>query len=88
MGELKITDEQYNSTWRAMLKVFHGIIAGTPPVEKVKKSLLDLCQSAENTNLLTGNQKAGINGRCQSYINGTYGLDPMKKEYMDSKSKT
>lgn len=73
MGELKVTDEQINTQWVSMLKVFETIIDGNPPIEKVKDKLEGLKLSAGNSVLLTARQKEGIVGRCNHYLKGEYG---------------
>ena len=82
-----ITDKEYIEKWVSMLKVFNTIIKDNPPVEKVKKSLEDLIQSASITPLLTGAQKDGIVSRCQNYMNGTYGVNKIKSNYIKENDK-
>lgn len=85
-GTKVITDEMRITKWRAMLGTFEKIIKGFPSVQSVKEDLEALSESAKNTNLLTGAQKDAIVARCRNYINGTYGVNKTKTEYINSKA--
>ena len=85
--EPKIKDAQYLAEWRSMLDTFAGMIDKNPPVEKVKDDLLELMEAAKNTFYLTGAQKDAICARCRNYINGVYGKNKQKDDYIESQSK-
>lgn len=78
--ESKVTDEQYVSQWRSMLKIFKDLIATTPKPETVKDELLELREEAINTYLLTSAQKRGITERVDNYLNGSYGRNLSKEK--------
>jgi len=82
----RITDTEIIAEWRSMLNVFAETIKGNPPVEDVKEDLEQLMEEAKNTFLLTGAQKDAIVARCRNYINGTYGVNKTKTEYISSKA--
>lgn len=67
-----VTDSQRNQKFDSMLKVFSSIIAGNPPVDKVKEKLIGLQKSAQQS-VLTLRQASAIYDRCKYYIDGTYG---------------
>lgn len=81
-----ITDEQRITKWRVMIASFEKLIKGYPSPESVKEDLEALSEAAMTTNLLTGGQKDGIVARCRNYINGTYGVNKTKSEYISSKA--
>lgn len=70
--------------WRTMLSVFETIIEGRPAPEKVKQKLEDLSEAAAITSLLSTRQKDGIVARCRNYINGNYGNDAIKANYIQN----
>lgn len=77
-----VTDAKINEKWQSMIKVFKAITDSNPPVEKVREKLVALKESATNTALLTPRQREGITDRCNNYLNGTYGVNSIKEEYM------
>lgn len=77
-----ISDEMYITKWRAMLAAFEKLIKGFPAPESVKEDLMALSESAGLTNLLTPRQKTGITDRCRNYINGDYGVNKTKSQYI------
>ena len=81
-----IKDVDILAEWRSMLDTFAGIIDKNPPVEKVKDDLLELKEAAKASNLLTGLQVSAICTRCDNYINGVYGKNKTKDEYMANHS--
>ena len=78
-------DELCIAKWNSMLEMFKKIIEKDPAPEKVKDKLLELKKAAINTHHLTERQKEGILARCDNYLNGTYGKDEKKKDYIETK---
>lgn len=79
----RITDADILAEWRSMLNTFAETIKGNPPVEDVKEDLEELMDMAKNTFLLTGPQKDAICARCRNYINGVYGVNKVKTDYLN-----
>jgi len=76
--EKKIKDSERNAKFDSMLKIFAEIIDGNPPIDKVKDELVELKEACQSTGLLTLRQSDAIIGRCNNYLNGTYGVDKVK----------
>lgn len=85
-NEPKIKDAEFIAEWRSMLNTFAGIIDKKPAPEKVKEELEELMEAAKLTIYLTGAQKDAIVARCRNYINGNYGVDKIKTDYVSSKA--
>lgn len=83
-----ITDAMRIAKWNAILATFKKVIDGNPTPESVKDTLSSLSEAAMTTNLLTGGQKDGIVARCRNYMNGTYGVNKAKTDYISSNSKS
>lgn len=79
-----IKDVEYITEWRSMLDTFAETIKGNPPVEKVRGDLEAIMEAAKNTFYLTGPQKDAIVTRCRNYINGVYGVNKIKDEYLNT----
>lgn len=56
-----------------LLKKFNDLVGSNPPVDKIKKELLEIKDSARNNNALNFRQKDSIVARVDNYIAGTYG---------------
>lgn len=79
-----VSDEQYIAKWKSLLEMLFKIIEKDPAPEKVKDKLLELKEVAANSNHLTERQKNGIMSRCDNYINGTFGKDSKKSDYIET----
>lgn len=84
--EPKIKDVEYIAEWRSMLNIFSETVEGNPPVSEVKEDLLAIMEAAKNTFYLTGAQRDAICARCRNYINGVYGLNKVKDDYLNKNS--
>jgi len=84
--KIAIKDVDILAEWRSMLDTFAGIIEKNPPVENVKDDLLELKDAAKASNLLTGLQVSAICTRCDNYINGVYGVNKIKTDYLNANS--
>jgi hypothetical protein len=80
----KPTDTEINAKWTSMLKMFHKIIDGNPAPEKVKEKLMELQDIAKNAAILTVRQVEGIYMRCQNYMDGNWGTNSKRADYMAS----
>lgn len=80
--EPKIKDVEYIAEWRSMLDTFSETIKGNPSVDKVKGDLMSLIEVASNTTYLKMAQKDAIIARCRNYINGSYGKNQVKTNYI------
>lgn len=73
----KISDQEFNTNWDSMLKMFHGLVAAKADGEEYE-ALISL---AKNTVALTPRQREGIVDRCKNAINGTYGKTKTEENY-------
>jgi len=80
--EPRVTDEDRNRKFKTMLRAFESIIHDKPAPETVKQDLLDLSETCRETGILNARQVDAIHCRCMNYIDGSYGKNSIKSEYM------
>lgn len=68
-----ITDEMCAAKWRQLLSVFHKLVKDEPEPKEIEADLIALKEAAKNSGMLSPRQMEGISGRCDNYMNGTYG---------------
>lgn len=86
--EVNVIDSKNISEWKGMLGEFESLTSKNPEPEKVKPELLKLKEKAQTSTSLTYRQIDGIISRCDNYLNGTYGKDPIKEAYIKSQNKS
>ena len=88
MKQAQFSDAEIIAEWRSMLSAFETIIEKKPSPEKAKDSLMSLSEAATLSARLTGHQKDGIVTRCRNYMNGSYGVNKTKTDYMNNQPKS
>ena len=70
-----------NMKFRALLRMFDGIIDKNPKPETIQEKLQGLKELAGKASELTFRQVEAIVGRCNSYIDGSYGRGKENVEF-------
>lgn len=81
-NESVVIEDMGNAIFRGMLRTFEKIIADESSLGEVEDQLKTLKGAAARNGSLTTRQIEAIAGRCDNYLNGTYG-NTKKPEHYD-----
>lgn len=81
-NESVVIEDMGNAIFRGMLRTFERVIGSEQHPEEIEDQLKTLKETAARNSSLTTRQVEAIAGRCDNYMNGTYG-NTKKPEHYD-----